>query len=385
MKKNIRDLELIINNIIKEYELHNSDLLCSQTRCAISEMIINLYSQFISKYDPESLKDDIDKLLNYRILVLDPIYDNNDINIIKHIILNLKKTPQPKQRTEEWHTFRNNRLTASDLATAIDKNPYSTRNKLILSKCGIKEDWNPGPAILHGVKYEDVAIEIYKSRNNVNVVEYGCIPHSKINCFGASPDGIVDYDSENINYIGRMLEIKCPSKRPITGFIPKYYFYQVQGQLEVCDLEYCDFLECKITEYDNKEEYFNDGDFDYTQDGYEKGIIIDMYDYEIENTIYKYAPLGIMKTEFEKWENDTINNIIKSDNLEYIQTSFWKLEDYNCLLIKRDKIFWTKIKPLIINFWNDVLKYRKIGCKDLIKKKKIRNYTEKDTLLFLDD
>ena len=38
-----------------------------------------------------------------------------------------------------------------------------------------------------------------------------------------------------------MLEIKCPTKRPITGFIPEYYHYQVQGQLEVCNLNYCDF------------------------------------------------------------------------------------------------------------------------------------------------
>ena len=25
-----------------------------------------------------------------------------------------------------------------------------------MNKCGIKEEWNPGPAIIHGVKYEDV-------------------------------------------------------------------------------------------------------------------------------------------------------------------------------------------------------------------------------------
>ena len=58
-----------------------------------------------------------------------------------------------------------------------------------MNKCGIKEEWNPGPAIIHGVKYEDVAVSIYESRNDVNVAEYGCIPHPNISCFGASPDG----------------------------------------------------------------------------------------------------------------------------------------------------------------------------------------------------
>ena len=35
-----------------------------------------------------------------------------------------------------------------------------------------------------------------------------------------------------------MLEIKCPKSRKLNGFVPEYYLAQVQGQLEVCDLEY---------------------------------------------------------------------------------------------------------------------------------------------------
>ena len=57
-----------------------------------------------------------------------------------------------------------------------------------------------------------------------------------------------------------MLEIKCPKSRPITGIIPPVYFGQVQGQLEVCDLEYCDFLECELREYNNQKEFFEDVD-----------------------------------------------------------------------------------------------------------------------------
>ena len=56
-----------------------------------------------------------------------------------------------------------------------------------------------------------------------------------------------------------MLEIKCPKSRNITGIIPPIFFAQVQGQLEVCDLEYCDFLECQILrEYNSKKEFFED-------------------------------------------------------------------------------------------------------------------------------
>ena len=53
-----------------------------------------------------------------------------------------------------------------------------------------------------------------------------------IDYFGASPDGIVSYESKNKDYVGRMLEIKCPKSRKIDGIIPIGYYYQIQGQLE---------------------------------------------------------------------------------------------------------------------------------------------------------
>ena len=62
---------------------------------------------------------------------------------------------------------------------------------------------------------------------------------SKFKIFGASPDGICDIDSPP-DYIGRMLEIKCPPRRKFTREVPKHYWMQMQGQLETCDLEECD-------------------------------------------------------------------------------------------------------------------------------------------------
>ena len=71
-----------------------------------------------------------------------------------------------------------------------------------------------------------------------------------------------------------MLEIKCPYSREITGIVPQMYWKQVQGQLEVCDLEVCDFLECKITQYDSQEQFYEDGDEFTTEGGLEKGAIL---------------------------------------------------------------------------------------------------------------
>ncbi len=46
--------------------------------------------------------------------------------------------------------------------------------------------------------------------------------------------------------------------RELNGQVPEYYFCQVQGQLEVCDLPECDFLECKILEYSGVDEFIGD-------------------------------------------------------------------------------------------------------------------------------
>jgi hypothetical protein len=62
-----------------------------------------------------------------------------------------------------------------------------------------------------------------------------------------------------------MLEIKCPFRRAIMTkgeicgeICPFYYYCQVQQQLVCCELDFCDFWQCNITEYKSKNEYMAD-------------------------------------------------------------------------------------------------------------------------------
>ena len=112
-------------------------------------------------------------------------------------------------------------------------------------------------AIRWGVKYEDVAIAFYEELQNVKILDFGMVPHPTFNAFGASPDGICE-DTGNDPFVGRMVEIKCPPKRKFTKSVPHHYWMQVQGQLEVCDLDECDFLQVKLEEYENYEDYSKD-------------------------------------------------------------------------------------------------------------------------------
>ena len=69
---------------------------------------------------------------------------------------------------------------------------------------------------------------------------------------------------------------------------------QMQGQLEVCDLEECDFLQVKIEEYGSIIEYEKDVLFDNgiqdgkTSDGLPKGLVLE---YTVDGELkYKYSP-----------------------------------------------------------------------------------------------
>ena len=102
--------------------------------------------------------------------------------------------------------------------------------------------------------------------NNLEIIEFGLIPHPDFTIFGASPDGICSNDSLD-EFVGRMLEIKCPPKRKFTKTVPKHYWYQMQGQLECCNLEECDFLQVKICEYDSFDDYVKDENSDMEPNG----------------------------------------------------------------------------------------------------------------------
>ena len=73
---------------------------------------------------------------------------------------------------------------------------------------------------------------------------------------------------------GRMLEIKNPFSRVINGIPKDEYWIQMQMQLEVCDLDCCDFLETKFTEYESREAFDADGDFTESVTGDKKGIMM---------------------------------------------------------------------------------------------------------------
>ena len=88
----------------------------------------------------------------------------------------------------------------------------------------------------------------------------GLIVDENLKNFAASPDGI--------NSLGIMIEIKCPFSREIKdNYIPKKYIMQIQGQLKVCNLNECDYIECDFKEYPSEIDYLSENELDLKNHG----------------------------------------------------------------------------------------------------------------------
>jgi len=177
----------------------------------------------------------------------------------------------PAQRSPQWYAERDKGMTASAIGTALGDDHYSEPYHCILIK--LRETFNNNENTYHGKKFEAIATLIYEYRLNVHVEEFGLCRHPLHAFLGASPDGIVSeykFNQKNItNLVGRMLEIKCPTRRKIncTGDVkgticPTHYWDQVQIQLACCDLDECDFWQCDIKEYPTKELFEDDTDLE---------------------------------------------------------------------------------------------------------------------------
>ena len=313
-------------------------------------------------YDLYSIENDENKKYVIDINV-DSIVSENQKNwdiytIRKEKLKKLKLLELPDQRSPEWYAMRKEMLTASSVASAIGKCHFTTREELILSKIEDKP-YVSNPITEWGVKYEDIAILFYEELYNVKVLDFGLIPHPTFKAFGASPDGICD-DTGNDAYVSRMVEIKCPPKRKFTKTCPPHYLMQVQGQLEVCDLDHCDFFQVKIEDYENYDDYVKDifVDDDIILPGrtylnYPKGVTVSYRKKGELKLTYLYPSLNMTNEGYNDWIKEKKIEIINNGD-EYVESKWWKITRFECTLIKRDYNWWNENVEHILKFYNDM-------------------------------
>jgi len=152
-----------------------------------------------------------------------------------------------EQGSPEWHQSRLGKVTASRVADVMakTKSGYSTSRKNYMMELlcqrltGRREEGYTNAAMQRGTDLEPIARGRYEIENDVLVMETGLVDHPTINCFAASPDGLVGDDG--------LLEIKCPNTAQHveflrTGKIDDGYQTQMLAQMLCTGRKWCDFV-----------------------------------------------------------------------------------------------------------------------------------------------
>jgi putative phage-type endonuclease len=305
---------------------------------------------------------------------------------IKQLLKKWENVEQPEQLTEAWFKFRKEGLSASDIWKAVGS--QSAKNSLIYSKCKPidmqkTQSVNITSPFHNGHKYEPLSIMHYEYDFNTKVGEFGCKAHSEYPFLRASPDGI-NIDEGNQLY-GRMVEVKNPVSRKLTGTPKTDYWIQMQLQMECWDLEECDFLETVFKGYEDEESFIKDGDsFIKTAFGMRKGIMIQFY--YLEKPYYEYSPVDVTKKEFDKWYDIVME---KNKHMTWVSNQYWYLEDYSCVLVPRNKKWFNSVYPEFRELWDTILKERVSGFEHRKPKKnkkppKLKKVDDDSKILFVD-
>jgi len=308
---------------------------------------------------------------------------------VKARLIELANVPQSAQRTKEWYETRHRLITASNAYKAFEND--SARNQLIYEKCQplIVEDLTTKPeavntctAMHHGQKYEPVSIMYYEDKFKTKVSEYGCIQHNIYKFLGASPDGIVSDSS--LPRFGRMLEIKNIVNRDIDGIPKKEYWIQMQLQMETCNLNECDFLETRCTEYQSYADFKADGTFLTSEKGEKKGII--MYFSSAEGKPkYVYKPLNMVEEHYESiWEPEQMAECEKN-GLTWIKNIYWRLEEISCVLVLRNRKWFQDNIEQLTSVWDTVLKEREFGFAHRAPAKRAKKDSQQEAMTEMEE
>ena len=172
---------------------------------------------------------------------------------------NLTKLTMTQSLSEKWMMYRAGRITASNCKKAyvmdIKKPALSTINAIMAYETD-KET----KAMKHGKISEGKARETYEKiesckHDGLVVSNTGLHINQSFPYLGASPDGLVECKCHG----KRLLEIKCPykfkkslsiwkcdTKCPVTAYnkmkIDHEYYYQIQMQMLVTEIDQCDFF-----------------------------------------------------------------------------------------------------------------------------------------------
>lgn len=177
---------------------------------------------------------------------------------------NIEVITRAQALSKVWFRYRAGRVTASRFKAAVHTNPLKPSKSLIKAVCYPEMCKFSNRATRWGCEHERTARDAYTAwvsskHLNLAITDKGLVIHPDFPYLGASPDGFVKCRCCGCGVI----EVKCPFscrdrsflqatedsnfclEHSEEGFALKRkhtYFYQVQLQMKLCDVNYCDFV-----------------------------------------------------------------------------------------------------------------------------------------------
>jgi len=315
---------------------------------------------------------------------------------IKAQITFLENIELPAQRTPGWYLARWNMITASNAWKCFGS--PAQQNSIIFEKCKpltvpmpiaeqmpiavqmpmpiavqmpiaeqmpMQEPYpNVNTPMQHGVRYEQVSVMYYEHTYKTRVGDFGCMPHQTYSFLGASPDGInVD---EGSDLYGVMLEIKNIYNREITGIPKLEYWVQMQMQMEICNLNRCDFLEMRVKEYVDEDAFRADGTFQLTDENKQKGVVMHFNNKGVPH--YEYLPYNADENTYNKWMTDTF---AKNDDKVWLENRYWWEDMVSLVRVVRNRQWFESVVPDFKRVWETIKEERTTGYEHRGPKKRV--------------
>lgn len=260
---------------------------------------------------------------------------------------------QTEQRTEAWYRQMSEIISASELGQLFAA--PRQRAKLVLSKTTPYVPRNMPLAVYSdqmsafdwGIRFEPVVKQIYIEKYGTELRELGRLHHPQQPTCTASPDGLV-YRCPHGQRTGRLIEIKCPVTREIDGTIPKDYYTQMQMQLHVTGLQFCDYIEAEFASPYSRQP-MKEGP------SYYSGMIALIFQRDPVSLDgagrfeYRYGPVH----SGSEWQP------MLEDNEEVVEYIPWRLMKWSEQIVVRSEEWWTSLQPILNTFWEDVEKAKR--------------------------
>lgn len=233
--------------------------------------ILSLIPEYQEIYVPQPMKENFPTILtemrddsalelNYVDLLKECKNQFREISVTEEQAKAVENSTREQSNSELWYRFRAGRMTASKMKSACCTDPTLPAQSFIKSVCYPESYKFSSNVTDWGCQHEKFARDIFtdklrKEHENLKVEEVGFFINPNVPFIGASPDGIVTCDC-----CGQaVVEIKCPFckkhdslenasddknfylKKDNDGNLKlntkHMYYYQVQTQLGVCQME----------------------------------------------------------------------------------------------------------------------------------------------------